>query len=267
MERLLYRLSCSAHADDFYLKGAMLFVLWESHPHRPTKDLDLLFVPQHDREELAKIFRQVATMAVADDGLTFDPESVTIEDIREENAYGGLRVKLTAYLGKGRVPLQVDVGLGDSMYPATDWADFPTLLEFSPPRIRAYPTETVIAEKFQAMVDLGLRNSRMKDFYDIHYLLRKFRYSGQDLREAIRLTFQRRRTDIHETLPIGLSSEFSEDPQKQTQWAAFLRKNGLTNTGDLPEVVAQITAFLMPVITDSQIAEKNWTPEKGWAPR
>ncbi len=265
VERLLYRLSVSSHAGDFYLKGAMLFVLWESHSHRPTKDLDLLFVPQYDREMLRIIFQQVVGIAVADDGLTFDSESITVEDIREENAYGGLRVKLTAYIGKGRVPLQIDVGHGDSIYPATDWADFPTLLEFSPPRIRAYPTETVVAEKLQAMIDLGLRNSRMKDYYDIHYLQRRFRYSGQDLHEAIRQTFQRRRTDLPETLPVGLSREFSENPQKQRQWEAFLRKNGLAKIGNLPEVVAQITAFVMPVFTDSEIAEKYWIPAMGWS--
>jgi predicted nucleotidyltransferase component of viral defense system len=170
MERLLYRLSKSSCVREFYLKGAMLFVLWEKNPHRPTKDLDLLFIPHHDQNGLMRIFKEVCSTAVSADGLFFDPESVTVEEIREANAYGGLRVKLLAYLGTGRVSLQVDVGLGDSVYPEADWTEFPPLLEFSAARIRAYPTETVIAEKFQAIVDLELRNTRMKDYYDIHYL-------------------------------------------------------------------------------------------------
>jgi hypothetical protein len=208
MERLLYRLSKSTYDSDFYLKGAMLFVLWERNPHRPTKDLDLLFIPEHDQGELERIFKEVCSMPVTDDGLFFDPESVTVEEIREVTAYGGLRVKLVAYLGKGRVPLQVDVGLGDSVYPETDWTEFPPLLEFSAPRIRAYPTETVIAEKFHAIVDLELRNSRMKDYYDIHYLSQKFQYTGKDLFEAIAKTFRRRRTSIPGAFQSGYHESF-----------------------------------------------------------
>jgi predicted nucleotidyltransferase component of viral defense system len=243
----------------------MLFVLWEKNPHRPTKDLDLLFIPQHDQNELERIFKEVCSMAVSEDGLIFDPESVAVEEIREANAYGGLRVKLVAYLGTGRVPLQVDVGLGDSVYPESDWSEFPPLLEFAAPRIRAYPTETVIAEKFQAIVDLELRNSRMKDYYDIHYLLRKFNYSGKELFEAISQTFGRRRTAIPKGLPVGLSEEFSESSQRRTQWNAFLRKNGLDQSAQLPEIVSRITGFLMPVVQEDKIRGMQWTPDGGWS--
>lgn len=267
MERLLYRLSKSSYDCDFYLKGAMLFVLWEKNPHRPTKDLDLLFIPHHDQNELMRIFKEVCSMAVSDDGLFFDPESVKVEEIREANAYGGLRVRLLAYLGTGRVPLQVDVGLGDSVYPATDWTEFPPLLEFSAPRIRAYPTETVIAEKFQAIVDLELRNTRMKDYYDIHYLTRKFNYSGKDFFEAIAQTFTRRRTAIPGSLPTGLSKDFSESPERQIQWNAFLRKNGLDQSTQLPEIVSRISDFLMPLILNEEIRGMQWTPEGGWSDR
>ena len=167
------------------------------------------------------IFERIASIKVPEDGVIFDPEFITVEEIREENAYGGLRVKLVSYLGKGRVPLQIDVGLDDSVYPTTDWVDFPALLDFSHPRIRAYPIETVIAEKFQVIVDLKLRNSRMKDYYDIHYMLQKFNFSSYDLFEAIRQTFQRRKTDIPKTIPIGLSHEFFDNSQKQTQWNTY----------------------------------------------
>ena len=267
MERLLYRLSKSTYDNDFYLKGAMLFVLWERNPHRPTKDLDLLFIPEHDQGELERIFKEVCSTTVSDDGLFFDPESVTVEETREANAYGGLRVRLVAYLGKGRVPLQVDVGLGDSVYPDTGWTEFPPLLEFSAPRIRAYPTETVIAEKFQAIVELELRNSRMKDYYDIHYLSQKFKYTGEDLFEAVAQTFRRRKTAIPGGLPVGLSQEFFESPQRQTQWNAFLRKNRLDQSIQLPEIVSRIEDFLIPLILDEEIRGMLWTPERGWSDR
>jgi predicted nucleotidyltransferase component of viral defense system len=266
MERLLFRLSESSHANDFYLKGAMLFVLWESNPHRPTKDMDLLFIPQHDGDEVARIFREIARMEVSDDGIDFDPGSVAVEEIREENAYGGLRVKLVARLGTGRLPLQIDVGLGDSVYPETDWAEFPALLDFPPPRIRAYPIETVVAEKYQAIVELGLRNSRMKDYYDIHYLLRKFQFNGEELHEAIRQTFERRKTDVPQEQPPGLSPDFAQSAQKQIQWQAFLRKNGLENVGDLPDVVESIEHFLMHLSTDTGPKTQQWEPDQGWTP-
>ena len=265
MERLLFRLSSSSHAGDFYLKGAMLFLLWENQSHRPTKDLDLLCIPHYDQEALSKVFQGVISIEVMDDGLAFDPKSLSVEKIREENAYGGLRVKLNSYLGEGRIPMQIDVGLGDSVYPATDWAEFPVLLGFAPPRIRAYPAETVIAEKFQAIVDLKFRNSRMKDYYDIHYLLQNFSFNGYDLHEAIRQTFERRKTEIPQTVPAGLSSDFATDPNKQTQWNAFLRKNRLDAVGDLPAVITQIANFLTPVFTDTEVPGKRWTPDKGWA--
>lgn len=212
MERLLYRLSKSSYDQDFYLKGAMLFVLWEKNPHRPTKDLDLLFITQHDRTALERIFKEVCSTAVDNDGLFFDPTSVTVDEIREANTYGGLRVKLIGYLAMGRIPLQADVGLGDSVYPEPEWTEFPPLLEFSPPRVRAYPTETVIAEKFQAIVEL----------------------------------------------------EFSGDSQRQTQWKAFLRKNGLDLSLEFPVVIARISDFLMPVFTEDKVPEKEWSSGGRW---
>jgi predicted nucleotidyltransferase component of viral defense system len=264
IERLLFRLSQSNHVNDFYLKGAMLFVLWESNPHRPTKDLDILFIPHHDENEIADIFKGVVLLEVADDGLDFDPDSITVEAIREQNACGGLRIKLLSNLGTARLPVQIDVGMGDSVYPETGWANFPVLLDFAPPRIRAYPTETVIAEKFQAIVELGLRNSRMKDYYDIYYLLKKFEYSGEELREAIKQTFNRRKTDFPQTPPAGLTLDFADHPQKQIQWQAFLRKNGLEDVGDLPQVVEGIKNFLMPMLTPSRVGKQVWRPEQGW---
>lgn len=212
------------------------------------------------------MLKEVARLKVTDDGLDFDPESVTVEEIREQSAYGGLRVKMISRLGSAKLLLQVDVGLGDSVYPETSWADFPALLDFSPPRIRAYRTETVTAEKFQAIVELGLRNSRMKDYYDIYYMQKRFEYSGAELREAISQTFKRRKTDIPHAPPDGLTADFANNPQKQIQWQAFLRKNGLIDVGDLPQIVESARDFLMPLLTDAQICKQVWRPEEGWKP-
>ncbi len=266
-ERLLFRLSVSPFASDFFLKGAMLFVLWKENPHRPTKDMDLLFNMQHDRQEIEKAFRQVASLKVEDDGLLFDPDSVEAEEIRDENAYGGVRIKLNGYIGSGRIPLQVDIGLGDAVYPEPDWSEFPTLLNFPPPRIRAYPIYTVVAEKFQAMVELQDRNSRMKDYFDLLYLQRKFEFSGCDLQEAINQTFHRRKTTMPMSLPVGLSEKYWGDEQKQVQWNAFLRKNHLKIQIDLYAVVEEIKGFLLPVIDNAQIDRMEWSPKEGWAPK
>ena len=147
-ERFLYRMSVSRHANAFLLKGAMLFILWENHPRRPTRDMDLLFLETHDRRELEAIFREIADVEVTPDGLRFDTASIHAEEIREDNAYGGIRVKLLAWLGTARIPLQVDIGLGDAVHPEPVWTDFTTLLDLPAPRIRPYPVYSVVAEKF-----------------------------------------------------------------------------------------------------------------------
>ena len=267
MERLLFRLSISPYSEQFYLKGAMLFVLWENSAHRPTKDLDLLFIPEHDSDELITTFQEIAAIPNIHDGIQIDTASVQAEQIREKNTYGGLRIKLICELGTIKIPLQIDVGLGDSVYPSTEISAFPSLLDFDIPRIRAYPTETVVAEKLQTMVELGMRNSRIKDYYDVYYLSQQFGFNGADLRKAIELTFQRRTTALPSTTPIGLTEAFSTEPQKQTQWNAFIRKNRLNAPNDLAEIVHRIEAFVLPVLIDSNIANKVWNAGKSWSPR
>ena len=163
IERLLYRLSVSDHRESFFLKGAMLFVLWEGESHRPTRDLDLLLDPSHDAPQIEKIFRAVVQVSCPDDGLSFDPGSISVSEIRENNAYGGIRVTMTAHLGNGRIPIQVDIGLGDPVTPEAGWSEYPSLLDFPHPILRAYPIYTVVAEKFEAIVKRGVMNSRMKD--------------------------------------------------------------------------------------------------------
>jgi len=167
-------------------------------------------------------------------------------------------------LGSGRIHLQVDVGLGDSVYPQPEWAELGTILDFPSPRIRPYPIYAVVAEKFQAMVELADANSRMKDYYDMHYLLQNFHFDGNHLQEVIHQTFQQRKTEIPKTIPVGLSSDFATDQNKRTQWNAFLRKNRLDGARELPEIVAQIANFLMPILSGAEITGKRWVPDEGW---
>ncbi len=248
-ERLLYRLATSPHRNNFVLKGAALFTLWTGTPHRATRDLDLLGFGNHDDDWVSKVFAEILTSAVIDDGVDFDARTLSVAPIREDQEYGGIRVLIDAQITAARIKLQVDVGFGDAVTPTPELVDFPTLLDFPAPTLRAYPRETVVAEKLDAMVQLGLANSRMKDFFDIRLLSRLFEFDGTTLAQAVAATFARRGTPLPVELPIALTQEFSADKGKETQWTAFVRKAGLSTTsGTLPEVVAELRDFLEPVI-------------------
>ncbi len=245
-ERLLYRIGISEYRDRFLLKGAMLFALWYDMPHRPTRDMDLLGFGPGELFVLERVFREIAQQPV-DDGLTFT-ETVTAEEIRKEANYAGARVTLLATLEQARIPLQVDIGFGDPVTPAAEQIDYPVLLgDLSPPRLGAYPVYTVIAEKLQAIVGLGMVNSRLKDYFDLQILLTREVLDEQVLAEAVRRTFAVRSTPLPQQVPLGLSSEFGEDSDKQAQWRAFLQRNELAEV-PLPAVVAQIREGLMPVL-------------------
>lgn len=194
IERLLYRLTRTGYAAEFVLKGAMLFRLWADQPHRPTRDLDLLGRGDPSVDRLAAVFRAVCGAAVEDDGLLFDPATVTAGKIKEDQEYEGVRVECVARLGQARIDLQVDVGFGDAVTPGPVTVQYPGLLDLPAPELAAYPRETVVAEKFQAMVMLGIANSRMKDFFDLWVLARSFTFAGPVLAAAIRATFARRKT-------------------------------------------------------------------------
>ena len=248
IERLLFRLSQSPYADRFLLKGAMLFVVWDEKTHRPTRDVDLLGFGSSEKGDLIRVFQDVAAMAVVDDGIVFDPQSVQADEIREDNAYGGVRVRLMGKLGTAEIPLQIDVGVGDAVTPAPETATFPALLDFPAPRVRMYPVYTVVAEKFEAMVKLGIANTRMKDFHDVWFLAHRFEFDGATLRKAIEATFDRRKTNLSQS-PEVFTATFANDPAKQAQWAAFLRRNNLSGISDqFSEVVAVIQEFIEPVL-------------------
>jgi hypothetical protein len=248
-ERLLYRIGISEYRKKFLLKGAMLFALWYDMPHRPTRDMDLLGFGPGDLFVLQRVFREISQQP-ADDGLRFS-ETVQAEEIRKEASYAGARVTLNATLEQARIPLQVDVGFGDAVTPAAEEVEYPVLLkDLSPPRLGAYPVYTVIAEKLEAIVQLGMVNSRLKDYFDLQVLLEREQLDEGLLAKAVRSTFAGRSTPLPQQVPLGLSAEYGDDPGKQEQWRAFLRRNELTGT-DLPEVVTLLREALMPVLIDA----------------
>lgn len=248
IERLLFRLSQSRHHDRFLLKGAMLFVIWDEKTHRPTRDVDLLGFGPSDREGLMEAFKTVVITPVVPDGLVFDPDSVQAEEIREDNAYGGIRIRTLGKLGSAEIPVQIDVGVGDAVTPGPETATFPALLDFPAPTVRTYPIYTVVAEKFEAMVKLGDANTRMKDFYDLWFMSRRFDFDRATLRRAIGATFERRQTKLP-VLPEPLSEALASDPTKQAQWTAFLRRNGLRGASNrFSEVVVALREFLSAVL-------------------
>ena len=250
LERLLYRLSRSPHAKNFTVKGAMMFLVWRGVPYRLTKDLDLLAAQGGNEQELKEIFQGICRVAVEDDGLVFTERSVRVAPIREEDAYGGMRVTLESRLGKARIPLQVDIGFGDVVTPKALNVDFPVLLDFPAPHVAVYPRETAIAEKFETMVRLGIVNSRMRDYYDIWVMSREFEFDGEVLQAAIRATFKRRKTALPTDAPFGLTAEFATDDTKQAQWRAFSTKNKLkVEDANLESLLETVRSFVMPPAT------------------
>lgn len=223
--RLLYRLTKSRFADQFLLKGATMFLFWIGAMHRPTGDFDLLGMTA-DPEELKRLFMEITTVECAEDGVIFDAESVEAAVIREDQAYGGVRVTMLAFIGKARIPLQFDIGFGDAVTPEPDSVEIPAMIRDVPTAtMPCYTVETSFAEKLEAMVRFELTNSRMKDFLDLATLIREEKVDNAVLRQAIQATFVRRKTKLPEGLPVALTEQFWTDPTVMTRWTAFVRKN------------------------------------------
>ena len=244
IERLLYRLSQSKHADRFVLKGATLLMTWFDEPFRGTQDLDLLGYGDPDPDAVLGLFREI--LAIDDqDGVNFDVAAARIDRIREQIEYGGLRIRTIAEIGGAKVPVSVDIGFGDATEPGAEDLDFPVMLEMSAPKLQGYARETVIAEKFQAMVTLGHANTRLKDYYDTWILSQSFTFEDGRLPQAIAATFDRRGTPIPVDLPDGLTPEFAANDQKKKQWQSFIGGVAL-DPGSLSHVVESIASFIMP---------------------
>lgn len=266
LERMLYRLSISTQRDQFLLKGALLFDLWFDVPHRPTHDADFLGFGSAELPHIEALFREVCQIQV-DDGIAFQPDSVKADEIRKEANYAGVRVTLIALLNGARCPVQLDIGFGDAVVPGPEEVHYPVILgEMPEPHLRVYPRYTVVAEKLEALVSLGMLNSRMKDYFDLWILARHSDFDGAVLSRAVRATFERRRTAIPNAIPIGLTDEFAEDIQKEKQWQAFLRRNTLDQK-PLAMVIGELQAFLFPVLTAIATDGSHdypWRAGAGW---
>lgn len=268
MERFLYRLSQSPHRSRFVLKGALMLHVWDAPLARATKDVDFLGRLDNSLENLERVVREVCATEVELDGMVFDPAMVKTERIKEDADYEGVRIRFVGLLGKARVTMQVDVGFGDVVTPGEVSISYPALLDFPAPELSGYPRETVVAEKFQAMVYLRTMNSRMKDFYDVWLLGSQFAFDGTLLAQAIAATFVNRGTSI-ELTPIAFTPEFTEQPSTLAQWTAF--RNRLPNAQcpeRLSEVVTFLAEFLLPVAracATGESLELRWTPGGPWA--
>ncbi|MFQ5691385.1 MAG: nucleotidyl transferase AbiEii/AbiGii toxin family protein [Gemmatimonadota bacterium] len=269
MERFLYRLPRSPHAERFVLKGALMLATWEVSLTRPTKDIDLLGHVANDTERLVAIVKEVCLQGVEPDGLDFEPSSVVGERIAEEAEYEGVRVRFQGNLGTARVSMQIDVGFGDAVVPGPVMTDYPTILELPAPRLRGYTRESVVAEKFHTMVRRGLLNSRMRDFFDVWVLSRQFDFDGEVLASAIRETFTRRDLEV-DPRSVALSDEFAADAAKAAQWRGFLRKSRLEGAPSvLAEAVEAVAMFLRPVadaLYEGRAFTDRWEAPGPWSP-
>lgn len=267
LERFLYRLSCSSYHEQFVLKGAMLFPLWGVESYRPTRDLDLLSFGDAEEEYLTRVFRDICQVEVEDDGISYDHESVAVTAIRDQMEYGGSRIVIQAELARARIKVQIDIGFGDVVTPQPKYEEYPSLLKLPAPVLRAYPRETVVAEKFQAMIVLGMANSRMKDLYDLWFIGSTFPFNGVTLVKALTRTFARRDTDIPTDVPFCLSDEFAADSLKVRQWKAFLRRTAVHAPQELLAVIIFLKDFLMPPVTAAntkQDFQEAWDDGGPW---
>lgn len=270
IERFLYRLSLSTHAERFVLKGALMLMVWESPLFRSTMDIDVLGRMENSIDNIISIVQEVCGQEAEPDGIIFDPQSVLGQRITEDADYEGVRIRFRGSLSTARISIQLDVGFGDIVFPAPELKIYPTILDFPAPRIRSYSMESAVAEKFEAMVKLGIMNSRMKDFWDIWLLSRQFAFTGQTLADAITKTFATRRT-VLPLLPVVFMPAFAQDAMKAVQWKAFLRKNRMKGIPEnFEEIIQTISAFLMPIvecIVKRQPAPSLWKPPGPWRGR
>lgn len=257
LERLLYRIGESEYANQFLLKGALLFNLWYDMPHRPTKDIDLLGFGDNDLAYIKQTFGKICSI-FADDGINFLSESLTVDTIKKDGDYTGARVELFGELAKAKIKIQIDIGYGDAVTPGPIEAHYPVLLNDIPaPKLLTYPIYTVIAEKFHAIASLGMANSRLKDYFDLYILLSNEQLDNQTLFKAIQATFTRRGMTIPDELPIGLTDEFANDSSRDAMWKAFLRKNGL-ELKPLTEVIAVIRDLIQMSLLGKNRTRTAW---------
>lgn len=245
LERLIYRLSVSDHHNNFVLKGGMLVTLWTTNPGRFTRDVDFLGFGDDDETALKAVFAEILAID-ADDGLIFDAANLEAASIREDQVYGGMRLRTIAYLGKTQIPITIDIGFGDAMTEPEYTIDYPSLLDLPTGTIRAYSPATVLAEKFQALISLGLANGRMKDFYDMWEIPRSTEITKEELLTAVEATFARRETKVPDARPEALTVAFTEDSLKIQQWQAYAASVDLDGV-ELASVTDAIWELFKPI--------------------
>jgi predicted nucleotidyltransferase component of viral defense system len=268
-ERFLYRLSQSRLREQFVLKGAMLFAVRIGERYRPTRDLDLLGMGEASDVAIHAAVREIATTKVDDDGLVFDVDALEVHAIREDDRFGGIRAIMRAHLAEARIHMQIDVGFGDAITPAASDMNFPTLLDdMASPNVLAYPNETIVAEKTEAIVDLGLSNSRMKDFTDVAMAARRWTFDGDTLVTALQATFRRRRTSLPDAEIVALSERFVRDERAQANWKAFVTRNRPGDFDSLVEVVTEVRRFLLAPLEHARTGrafDATWDPGGPWS--
>jgi hypothetical protein len=268
IERFLFRLSRSRHAKQFVLKGALMLRIWDLPAARPTRDIDMLGRRPISVDALVQVVQECLAAEVPDDGLHFDPQSVHGTAITLDAKYQGARVLVRGLLGTARVTLQVDFGFGDIIVPKPIPIDYPELLDFGQPHLLGYTPESVVAEKFQAMVELDMANTRMKDFFDVWALSQNLEFDGTTLCKAIGATFNKRETPLPISAPPALTPSFSADRTKQAQWSAFVRKARLDSAKTLVETIGELAGFILPAAlasAEGKPFKMQWTPDGGWS--
>jgi len=267
-KRLMYRISLSPYRDSFVLKGAWLFFLW-GIARRATRDVDLLGYADNSPQTIDEIFQAISAVEVdVNDGLEFDAASIRAEEIQKDGAYDGVRIRMTALLGRTRIPVQIDLGFGEKLVDIPSPIELPVLLDFPPPTIRAYGPEASIAEKLEAIVKFGTINTRFKDFFDIHLLCLEKSFDGPKLQAQVEATFRNRGTEVPKGIAPGLSAEFASDERSRTEWNAFLKRNDARGAPeDFSEVVEIVRGFVGPVldaIRNGETLSQGWSPGVGW---
>jgi hypothetical protein len=268
MERFLYRFSKSQYARQFILKGALMFTAWNIPERRTTLDIDFLARCNNQITNIEKVIKEICEINVVPDGIVFEPETVKGKRIKEDADYEGVRVKFIGFLERSRIPMQIDIGFGDVVYPSPMIIDYPVILDFPKPHLRGYPLESVVSEKFEAIVKLGLLNSRMKDFYDIWLMMRQFEFDGLNIKEALKRTFEHRKTALPQGQPLFAEEIYDDKSDRQTLWMAFLKKNDIKHAPEkLSTTAKEIEKFLikpLDAINKGNTFNKTWNPTGHW---
>ncbi len=268
MERFLYRFSRSKYAEKFILKGALMFIVWHVPERRTTLDIDFSARFDNQIASIEKVIKDICKVPVTPDGFMFDPKTIKGQKIKENAEYEGVRVKFRGFLERTRVSMQIDVGFRDVIYPKPRIIDYPVILDFPMPHLKGYPVESVVSEKFEAMVKLGLLNSRMKDFYDIWLLMRQFDFNGSKLAEALKRTFEYRKTPLPEHKPLFAEEIYDKKSDRQMLWKAFLKKGDITHAPEKLSATAKaIEKFLikpLEAIKKAQEFSEKWEATGPW---